>query len=638
MVAIGKILFLGVVLLIGVTHGYQVKPRNYDKIVQQQMKFNEEFEKEFLVEHLLYTETGNMSVRLQEMFEYLKHKPDMFRQELDNHPLEYQTTECTACRSLVTTYLTYRRVLNWDRDRIAAQAASTCDSLAILLPENCVKVIDKNIDIFLYIIDNRPSLTAQTICGVIFQSGACVLQDPEFLNWSINVAPGGTPITSSKTGPNRGPNDIKIIHLTDLHYDPHYRTGYNAVCGEPCCCREEQGIPENPAEGAGEWGDYRDCDSPWKAVEDAVQEAGRRHPDAAYVYHTGDIIDHGVWMTTIPGNVRSITRTMELLKQVFPNKPVYNVLGNHEITPTNVFAPSHITRPDFSASWVYDLVADQWSTWLPAATRPTIQHGGYYTALVRPGFRVIGLNNNDAYTFNWWILYDPAYLRSQLQWLHDTLLQAEQAGEKVHILAHIPIGAGTSFAPWSRQYRRILDRFWNTVQAHFHGHTHADEFNVFYSQANPQHAINVAFNGGGTVPFSNFNPNYIVYYVNPQTFEVTDFESYFFSLSEANRNPLRNPLWQPLYSFNRDFNIPNSSPASLDALARRFGSNPAELHRYWQHKVKFGDPFIEEGCDGACLMNHLCEIVTNTANDDTKCNEIIALFREIDDDKWNFEQ
>ncbi|XP_001862774.2 uncharacterized protein LOC6045396 [Culex quinquefasciatus] len=86
MVAIGKILFLGVVLLIGVTHGYQVKPRNYDKIVQQQMKFNEEFEKEFLVEHLLYTETGNMSVRLQEMFEYLKHKPDMFRQELDNHP------------------------------------------------------------------------------------------------------------------------------------------------------------------------------------------------------------------------------------------------------------------------------------------------------------------------------------------------------------------------------------------------------------------------------------------------------------------------------------------------------------------------------------------------------------------------
>ncbi|KXJ72005.1 sphingomyelin phosphodiesterase-like [Aedes albopictus] len=625
-----------VALLLGVSWAYQVKPKNYHKLVEQQKMFNEQFEKEFLTEHMKFMETGVKSDRLEEMFEHLRQKPDMFRQELDNHPLPYQTTECTACRALVTTYLTYRRILNWDRDRIAAQAASTCDTLGILLPENCVKIIDKNIDIFLYIIDNKPSLTAQTICGVIFQSGACVLEDPEFLNWTIEVSAGGTPITSSKTGSNRGPNDFKIVHLTDLHYDPHYRTGYNAVCGEPCCCREAQGIPENPEEGAGEWGDYRDCDSPWKAVEDAVREAGRRHPDAAYVYHTGDIIDHGVWETTISGNVQSITRTNNLLKEVFGATPVYNVLGNHEITPTNVFAPSHIDRPDFSPSWVYELVADQWSNWLPAATKQTILHGGFYTALVRPGFRVIGLNNNDAYTFNWWILYDPAYLRGQLQWLHDTLLEAERVGEKVHILAHIPIGAGTSFVTWARQYRRILDRFWNTVQAHFHGHTHADEFNVFYSAANSQHAINVAFNGGGTVPFSNYNPNYVVYYVNPQTFEVTDFESYYFNLTEANLHPQRDPLWTPLYSFSQDFTISNVSPASLDTLVRRFGQTPSELHRYWTLKVKRGDPFLDAGCDGECLLNHLCEIVTNEANDDRKCNELVSAFRQLDDDKWNW--
>ena len=40
MVAIGKLVVLGVVLVVGVAHGYQVKPRNYDKIVEQQMKFN----------------------------------------------------------------------------------------------------------------------------------------------------------------------------------------------------------------------------------------------------------------------------------------------------------------------------------------------------------------------------------------------------------------------------------------------------------------------------------------------------------------------------------------------------------------------------------------------------------------------
>ncbi|XP_058443157.1 sphingomyelin phosphodiesterase-like [Malaya genurostris] len=626
---------LGVVaLLIGVACCYQIKPRNYDRFVAQQKKFNEQFEQEFFVEHMNYTTTGIKSARLNEMFEYLRHKPDMFRLEVDQHPISYQTTECTACRALVTTYLGYRRVLNWDRDRIATQAASTCDSMQILLPENCVKIIDKNIDVFLYIIDNKPELTAQTVCGVIFQSGPCVLQDPEFLDWTINVSPGGTPITASKTGSNRSANDLKIIHLTDLHYDPHYRTGYNAVCGEPCCCREAQGIPENPADGAGEWGDYRDCDSPWKAVEDAVREAGRKHPDAAYIYHTGDIIDHGVWETTKAGNIRSITNTISLLKEVFPSKPVYNVLGNHEITPTNVYAPSHIDVPEFSPSWVYELVADLWGTWLPADAKQTVSQGGFYTVLVRPGFRIIALNNNDAYTFNWWILYDPAYLRGQLQWLHDTLLQAEAAGEKVHILAHIPIGTGSTFVTWAQQYRRILDRFWDTVTAHFHGHTHADEFNIFYSAANPQYAINVAFNGGGTVPFSNYNPNYIVYYVNPETFEVTDYESFYFNLTEANLNPSRDPLWQDLYSFARDFNIPNVSPATLDGLARQFGSTPQELHRYWEFKVKRGDPFLEQGCDGECLLNHLCTIVTNEANDDKKCNELVSIYRESENDRW----
>ncbi|XP_058823019.1 sphingomyelin phosphodiesterase-like [Topomyia yanbarensis] len=624
-------------LLFGVVASYQVKPRNYDKLVQQQKKFDEQFEQEFLVEHLKYAQTGNKSARLEEMFEYLRHKPDMFRLELDEHPIPYQTTECTACRALVTTYLMYRRVLNWDRERIAAQAASTCESLEILLPENCVKIIDKNIDVLLYIIDNKPSLSAQTVCGVVFQSGSCVLEDPEFLDWTINISPGGTPITASKTGPSRSASDFKIIHVTDLHYDPHYRTGYNAVCGEPCCCREGQGIPANPADGAGEWGDYRDCDSPWKAVEDAVREAGRKHPDATYVYHTGDIIDHGVWETTIAGNIRSITRTSSLLKEVFPYKPVYNVLGNHEITPTNVYAPSHITAPEFSASWVYELVADLWGEWLPAEARQTITRGGFYTVLVRPGFRIIGLNNNDAYTFNWWILYDPAYLRGQLQWLHDTLLQAETAGEKVHILAHIPIGSGSTLVTWARQYRRILDRFWDTVTAHFHGHTHADEFNIFYSAASPQFAINVAFNGGGTVPFSNYNPNYIVYYVNSQTFEVTDYESFYFNLTEANLHPLRDPLWQDLYSFSRDFSIPNVSPATLDGLARRFGSTPTDLHRYWEFKVKRGDPFLERGCDGSCLINQLCGIVRNEANDDRKCDEMIAIYRKGEDDRWNEE-
>lgn len=46
------------------------------------------------------------------------------------------------------------------------------------------------------------------------------------------------------------------------------------------------------------------------------------------------------------------------------------------------------------------------------------------------------------------------------------------------------------------------------------GHSHRDEFNVFYANANINFAVNYAWNGGATTTYSNVNPNYILYYVD----------------------------------------------------------------------------------------------------------------------------
>jgi sphingomyelin phosphodiesterase len=85
-------------------------------------------------------------------------------------------------------------------------------------------------------------------------------------------------------------------------------------------------------------------------------------------------------------------------------------------------------------------------------------------------------------------------------------------------LAHIPSGGGSCYKPWSREYRRIIDRFHMTISAQFNGHTHLDEFNVFYSSSDARHAVNVAWNGGGATPFHFVNPNYIMYYVDRQQY------------------------------------------------------------------------------------------------------------------------
>jgi hypothetical protein len=43
------------------------------------------------------------------------------------------------------------------------------------------------------------------------------------------------------------------------------------------CCRNTQGNPKNPAAAAGYWGEYRKCDTPWKVLEDTLQQVKKTH-------------------------------------------------------------------------------------------------------------------------------------------------------------------------------------------------------------------------------------------------------------------------------------------------------------------------------------------------------------------------
>lgn len=219
-------------------------------------------------------------------------------------------------------------------------------------------------------------------------------------------------------------------------------------------------------------------------------------------------------------------RSNSIFNQLLPGVPVYPALGNHESHPTNLFAPAYLNRPDLSTQWLYDFVADEWRYWLPATAQDTIKRAGYYTALIKPGFRLIALNNNDCYVYNWWLMFDYRYPIPQLQWFHDTLYLAEQANEKVHVLAHMPSGGGSCFRVWGREFRRIVDRYWNTISGIFNGHTHRDQFNVYYSRANANYAINVAYNGGCTTTFTNVNPNYRMYHVEQQSYVSIIYQLY----------------------------------------------------------------------------------------------------------------
>ena len=101
-----------------------------------------------------------------------------------------------------------------------------------------------------------------------------------------------------------------------------------------------------------------------------------------------------------------------------------------------------------------------------------------------------------------------------LQWLVSVLADAEAAGEKVHIMSHIPPGNGDCLGGWGRNYARIIERFENTVVAQFFGHTHNDQFVVFYDSQTKSRPLNVGFVTPSVTTYTGMNPAYVIYTVD----------------------------------------------------------------------------------------------------------------------------
>lgn len=277
--------------------------------------------------------------------------------------------------------------------------------------------------------------------------------------------------------------------------------------------------------------------------------------------------------------------------------------------------------------YLYSYVSKAWLRWLPRSTELTLKRGGYYTVLVRPGYRIITLNNNVCYNTNWWVMYNLKQQAVQLNWLHSMLLAAEMAGEKVHLLLHQPTGVRTCYSPWAREFHKIVDRFHRTIVAQFNGHTHNDEFNLFYArEGGQQHAVSVGWNGGSTSTFTNRNPGYRVYSVDRETLEVNDAITYWYNVTEANETPEKSPIWRKLYSFRETYDLEDLSPASLNQLVYRFAEDKTLLKTYWEYRRRLADPILKQGCDNDCLFTFLCRIVENIFNDLKKCDELREIY------------
>uniref|UniRef100_A0A336MKI9 CSON003052 protein n=1 Tax=Culicoides sonorensis TaxID=179676 RepID=A0A336MKI9_CULSO len=576
----------------------------------------DKIENDFTLGYKNFKKTGYRSEEYEQTISHLSPSSSVFRRnnEMDQMPEEKQDVTCLMCRAVVNTFLDYRRVEHYDDDQLLEEAIDLCLSLNIQPESTCEPIIRMHLPPILYIIDSRPDLTAKNLCGMILQSSNCGFPGPN-LDYAIKIDDNLPKIQQQHTSEETHEKTYHVLHLTDIHFDPRYSPGSNALCEEPTCCRS--GEPESEEEAAGFYGDYRNCDVPWHTIVRTMQHLNETHKDIDWIYFTGDVVDHGIWETSIDDNIIIMEKIYQLLQETFPNIPIYPILGNHETHPVNVFAPKNISEEELSSRWLYDFISVAWSPWLPSNALTTVKEGGYYSTLIRPKLRVIALNNNDCYVYNWWTFYSTESQTSQLQWLHDTLLAAENRNESVHILTHIYPGEGSCFKVWAREYKRIIERFSHLIKAQFYGHTHYDEFNIFYDSQNQSKPINVGWNGGSLTPYAD---------------EVLDYSSWIYNLTKANQNVDIGPQWYKLYSFKDQFNLKSLSLSELDELMHCFATDAQLLTSYWELRIKKGDPFIKMGCDNKCLMLTLCDIVINVTGENSKCNYFTEIAKNCKSD------
>ncbi|XP_039289630.1 sphingomyelin phosphodiesterase isoform X2 [Nilaparvata lugens] len=526
---------------------------------------------------------------------------------------------CTACKAgagLLQHYIHHGKT----RDDIVKITYQFCVSFKLQTPRVCEGITELFGGEVVYVL-NRLKLGPEEICSFVIGDACGDVYNPTH-EWQVVFPPVPKPTVIPIPNPTEGGATFKVLHLSDTHFDPYYQEGTNADCKEPLCCRLTNGPAPDAASAAGAWGDYRKCDTPKRTIDNMFQHIAATHPDIDYILWTGDLPPHDVWNQTREENLMILKQTVAQMTQFFPGIPIFPALGNHEAAPVNSFPPPFVHN-DFSITWLYDELDTQWREWLPASVSRTVRRGAFYSVLVRPGFRIISLNMNYCNNKNWWLLLNSTDPAKELQWFIYELQSAEFNNEKVHVIGHIPPGHSDCLKVWSRNYYTIINRYESTITAQFFGHTHFDEFELFYDSQDLGRPTSIAYVGPSVTPYNDLNPGYRIYFIDGDhdqtTRTVIDHETWVMNLKEAN---LYNyPIWYKLYSTRSTYQMPNLLPQEWDNFLNQLAENESLFDQYYKHYWK-NSP-VRPACDAECKKRLICDIRSGRSHDrKALCQEI----------------
>uniref|UniRef100_A0ABM5FVJ3 Sphingomyelin phosphodiesterase n=1 Tax=Pogona vitticeps TaxID=103695 RepID=A0ABM5FVJ3_9SAUR len=536
----------------------------------------------------------------------------------------WRNLSCPACRVLFAA-IDASAQLETSVEHLQRLAATVCVRLHLARPEVCEEIVRLfGRDVVTAWV--RSVLRPAEICGLLVGQ-RCGHWDI-YSDWNVTLPGTPKPPVRPPAPPPPGAPTARVLFLTDLHWDRDYLPGSDPACKDPLCCRG--GRPRG-AEGAGYWGSYSNCDLPLQTLEHLLRHLAATGPfDLAY--WTGDIPAHNVWEQSRADQLQALRTISGLIQKYLGPLPVYPAVGNHESVPVNAFPPPFVPGNQSSA-WLYHAMAEAWEPWLPPEALETLRVGGFYTLRARPGLRLVSLNMNFCSEANFWLLINATDPAGQLQWLVGVLQRAEESGEKVHIIGHIP--PSHCMRSWGWNYYRIINRFEGTVAGQFFGHTHVDEFELFYDEETLSRPLGVAFVAPSVTTFISLNPGYRIYLVDGvypgSSYMVLDHETFILNLTLANA-PGATPQWQRLYGARETYGFATAFPADWDRLLQRFQVEEPLFQRFWYLLYKGHPP--REPCQDVCKAALLCALRTARADDPKLCQPLASRFSFFEIQGW----
>ncbi|KAK7054337.1 hypothetical protein VNI00_003531 [Paramarasmius palmivorus] len=433
--------------------------------------------------------------------------------------------DCDSCRNVLVEL---QKLAQLGDDPFVSGFIGICDDLKLADPDVCNGTLTGTGPIIahdLRQINVTSGRASAGLCTALF--GFCSTNTSTPFDFPLPPPPQEPTRRNTCLRKRREP--FQIVHISDVHIDREYTVGSEANCTKPLCCRnfaDQNGLVTIPAPPFGD----ATCDTPIPLADSMLEAINAIDPK--FVIFTGDIVEGATWLV----NETSVTRDLESFNAQLLDKiqsPVYPALGNHDSAPVNAFARStSMTAND--SQWVFDIQSLGWVQWIGDEASQQVKHdSGSYSSLV-PGtnLRILAINTQYWYKQNFW-LYDSDEFQPDpngvLAFIAEQLEVAEQAGQKVWVTGHIPLGKEDNMEDQSNYYDQILQRFKDTIAGHFFGHSHKDEFFIAYSDYSNQTADNAVSSvsvAPALTPTSG-NPAFKLYDVDPDTFGLMDIRVVF---------------------------------------------------------------------------------------------------------------